>query len=86
MATIKEDIARKDEIGNKEECGNNQGNKQASAKKKEEKSAEIEAAQLRAKQFFERLENPVSTGDKPPAVSDEDEIICVEQTQQTNKQ
>lgn len=87
----KEDLGKKDEIGNKEESGDNQGDKQAPAKKKKKaqpcdkkskQSAEVEAAQLRAIQFFKTLENPVSTGDKPPVVTDKDDMTCAEQTQQ----
>lgn len=74
-----------------DECENNEGDKQAPAKKKKKsqqchkqpkRSAEIEAAQLQAAQFFKTLENNVSAGYKLSAVTiNDDDITCAENTQ-----
>lgn len=81
-------IHKEKQISNKaDDSENNQGDKQAPVKRKKKsqqpkRSAEIEAAQLRAAQFFKTLENTVSAGDKPTAVTiNDNDITCAENTQ-----
>ena len=92
MATELKIIHIEKENPNKaDDSENNQGDKQAPAKRKKKSqqcnkqpkwSAEIETAQLQAAQFFKTLENIGSAGDKPSAVTiNDNDITCAENTQ-----